>query len=143
MSVAVIAFVVTVPVSISMAAIVVVLVVPVVVAIVMAKFFAIFATVEVPLPSAMATPVGVFATDRKRTVIAEARIIGSVNVTAESDRTMEPGTGPKKDSASEPSWAVVAERSAVIRGVIVVAVRTNRLGADVDGDLHLGSDSYG
>jgi len=119
---------------------VVILVLPVMMAVVVANFVAIFAAVEVPFPSAVATPVSVLAADRVWTVITEARIVGAVDVAAEPDGSVEPWTSTEEDSAGKPGWTVVAEGGAVVWRVIVVAVWTDGFNADVDGNLYFGSE---
>jgi hypothetical protein len=142
MAVVVIALIVAVSVSVSAvvvivasAVIVVIFILAVVVAVVVANFFAIFAGVEVPLPAAMTAPVGVFAADREWAVVAEARIVRAIDVAAESQGPVKPGTGSEEDSTGKPGRSVIAERSASIGRVVVIAVRAGRLDADVDGDL--------
>ena len=129
-TIAVIAFIVSVPVSISVAA--VVLVLAIVMAVIVADLFAIFARVEIPFPSAMASPIGALATDGEWAVVAEAWIICAVVVPTEANWAVEPWTGSEEDSAGEPCWAVVAEGGAVVRCVVVIAVRTNWFHTDVD-----------
>jgi hypothetical protein len=145
MSVAVIALVIAVSVAIaavvaimSTAVIAVVFVLAVVMAIVVADLPAIFAAMEISLPSAVTAPVCVLAADREPAMVAEARIVGAINVSAEADRPMEPRSCTEEDSAAEPSRSVIAEGSAVVWRVIVVAVWAGRLRANVDGDLYLG-----
>jgi len=132
------ASVATIPFVVTTAVLVVIFILAVVVAVVMANFFAIFAGVEVSLPSAMTAPVSVLAAHGERSVIAEARIVSTVNVPAEADRAMEPGTGSEEDSTRKPRGTVIPERGASIGCVVVVAVRADRLDADVDGDLNFG-----
>ena len=117
----------------------VVFVLTVVVAIVVPDFFAIFAGMEVSLPAAMTAPVSVLAANGERAVVAEARIVSAIDITAEANRAVEPRAGSEKDPAGKPSWSVVAERRAPIGCVVVVAVGADRLSADVDGDLYFGT----
>jgi len=145
--VAVIAFVIAVSVAIavffavvSAAMIVVVFVLAVVMAIVMADLTTIFAAMEISLPSAMATPVCVLAANGEPAMVAEARIVGAINISAEADGAVEPWSRSEEDSAGKPCWSVIAERCATIGSVVVIAIGTNRLNADVDGDLHFGPE---
>ena len=119
----------------------VVFVLTVVVAIVVTDLFAIFAGMEVSLPAAMTTPVSVLAANGERAVVAEARIVGAIDVAAKADRPMEPGSGSDEDSTGEPCWPVIAEGGASIGRVIEVAIGANGLDADVDGDLYFGFES--
>lgn len=52
-------------------------------------------------------------------------------------RPVEPGAGPDKDPAVEPLRPVITVGSTIIRRDIVVAVRADRLGSDVDADADL------
>jgi hypothetical protein len=126
--------------AVSAALIVMVFVLAVVMAIVVADLAAIFAAVEISVPPAMAAPVWALATDGESTVVSEPRVIGAIDISAEADRAMEPGSRSKEDAAGKPSGTVVAERGATIRCVVVVAIRTRRLNADVDGDLYFGPE---
>lgn len=138
-TVVVIAFVVPVAVIIAIVSatmIAVVLVLAVVVAVIVAVLFAIFVAAELPFPAAMASPVGVLSANGKWAVIAEPRIEVTIDVTAESDGTVEPGTSSEKHSAAEPCGSVVAEGSAAVRRVVVVAVRADGLDTDVHRNLY-------
>ena len=141
MAVAVIAFVV--PVAISVAMIVVIFVLTVVIAVVVAELLAVFVTTELPFPAAMTAPVGMLATHRVWAMIAESRIKGAVDVAAEANGAMKPWAGTEENAASEPGRTVVAERSAVIRRVVVVAVWADWFCADVHRDLYLGPEGGG
>lgn len=72
-----------------------------------------------------------------RSMVAMAGIVAVINVTIESTRTMEPGTGSKEDSAVKPIGAVIAVWSAVIRRVVKVAVGADWCRSNVyaNGDL--------
>lgn len=146
MSVAVVVVVVTVSIAVGIpmiivivtaSVIVVVFVLAVMVAVVVADFFAVLMTAELLLPSTVTGPVGVLAANRERAVVAEAWIVSAVDVATEADGSVEPWTCSEEDSAAEPGWSVVAEGSAIVRSVVVVAVRADRLGADVDRDVDL------
>jgi hypothetical protein len=145
--VAVIALVIAVSVAIAMifiavsaALIVMVFVLAVVVAVVVANFTAIFAAMEIPLPPAVTAPVRALAANRESAVISEARVIGAIDISAEADRAVEPGSCSEEDSAGKPCGTVVAERGASIGCVVVIAIGTDRLNADVDRDLHFGPE---
>jgi len=145
MAVVVIAFIVAVSVSVSAvvvivasAVIVVIFILAVVVAVVVANFFPIFAGVKISLPAAMTAPVSVFAATREWAVVAEARIVRAIDVAAESQGPMEPGTSSEEDSTGKPGRPVIAERGASIGRVVVVAVRAGGLDAYVDGYLYFG-----
>jgi hypothetical protein len=62
----------------------------------------------------------------RRPMIAMAIVISVIHMAMEVPRAMEPGTGSDEDAARKPLWAVIAIRSAVVRGHFVVAVRTSR-----------------
>jgi len=125
------------------AVVIVVFVMAIVMAVVMADFFAIFVAVKAFFPTAMATPVCMFAADWVGTMVAEARVIGAVDIAAKSDGSVEPGTCSEEDSAREPCGAVIAKRGTSVGGIVVVAVRTDRLDTDVDGNLHLSPGGSG
>ncbi len=72
---------------------------------------------------------------RHRSVIAVMRVIAVVNVADKAARAMKPGTGADEDSAYEPVGTIVAIRSAIVRRIVKIAVRANRCGANIDGDL--------
>jgi hypothetical protein len=72
---------------------------------------------------------------RQRPMVAVSRVEAVVYVAVEAVRTMEPGTGSKKQAADKPVGAVVAVGSAVIRRDVIIPVGTFRRDADVD--LHL------
>jgi len=148
MSMSVVIVVVTVPISMvfvaaAFAVVIVVFVMAIVMAVVMADFFAIFVAVKAFFPTAMATPVCMFAADWVGTMVAEARVIGAVDIAAKSDGSVEPGTCSEEDSAREPCGAVIAKRGTSVGGIVVVAVRTDRLDTDVDGNLHLSPGGSG
>jgi hypothetical protein len=50
---------------------------------------------------------------------------------------MKPGAGADEDVSGEPLWAVLARRSTVIGGNVIVTIRTFRGYADIDADLGL------
>ena len=68
-------------------------------------------------------------------VVSVTGIVVVVDVTIKSVGTVKPGASPDEYSPHEPIRAIVAIRCAVIRRVIVIAVRTYRCYADVDGYL--------
>ena len=68
-------------------------------------------------------------------VVSVTRIVVVVDVTIKSVRTVKPGAGPDEYSPHEPIRAIVAIGCAVIGSVIVIAIRTHRCHADVDGYL--------
>ena len=61
-----------------------------------------------------------------RAVVAIMGIIAVVDVTVEAMRAVKPGAGSDEDSAAEPIRPVVAVGRAVVGGVVVVPVGTNR-----------------
>ena len=115
----------------------VILVVAVVIAVVVANFTAICRPVIIPLPAFMAPPVGVLAATGKRSMIAVVRIKRSVIVPAKSYRPCEPRPRADKYAALKPFRRVVAERSALVRSVIEVPIRANRLRPDIHADAEL------
>lgn len=67
-----------------------------------------------------------FATSWKPTTIALAKIIVMIDMSVEMFWPVEPGSRPDKYAACEPLRAIKAIRSAVVRGNLIVPVRTNR-----------------
>ncbi len=72
---------------------------------------------------------------RHRSMVAVTRVITVIHVTYPARRPVKPGPCTNKYAADEPIGAVVAIGSAGIRGVIKIAVRTDRCGANIDGYL--------
>ena len=68
-------------------------------------------------------------------VVSVMRIIVVVDVPIKSVGTVKPRASPDKYSPIEPIRAIVAIGCAIIRSEIVIAVRTHRCYADVDGYL--------
>ena len=75
------------------------------------------------------------AVSRIGAVIAVVRIIGVVYVTVEAVVAMEPGTCSDEDATGEPFRTIVAVGSAVVRSVVIVAIRAGWCYADANGDL--------
>ncbi len=76
-----------------------------------------------------------FSMTRHRAVVTMARIEAIIYVSIKSTMPMEPRPRANKQATVEPIRAVVAIRSAVVRRVIKVSVRTHWLRPDVDGNL--------
>ncbi len=72
---------------------------------------------------------------RHRSMVAVTRVITVIHVTYPTRRPVKPGPCTNKHAADKPIGAVVAIGSAGIRGVIKIAVRTDRRGANIDGYL--------
>jgi hypothetical protein len=135
-AVAMIPSIVIVAMSVALAVIVVIFDLAVVVAVIVANFLAIFAAMEIPFPSAMPAPVSVLAANGELAMVAEVRIIGAVDVAAETDGAVEPGTGSEEHSAGEPGGSVITKWGASIGGVVEVPIWAYGLNTDVDGDLY-------
>ena len=129
--------VVVVSITVRIAVVAVILVLAVMVAIVVVAFFAEFVAVEFMLPPTVSAPVGTLAANRERTVIAEPRIVVGVDVTVKALGPAEPWAGTEEHASAKPLRPVIAERRTRIRGVVVIAVRTNRGHANADADLCL------
>ena len=71
----------------------------------------------------------------QRASVSMMRIEAVINVAVEAGCAVEPWAGSDEDTAVEPLGAVVPVWSAVVRGVIEVAIRANRRCSDIDGDL--------
>src|ERR1700744_1238971 len=74
---------------------------------------------------------------RHRAVIAVVRIVAVVDVAVETVRAVEPWAGTDEDATEEPVRAVVTVRSAVVRWIVEVAVRTDWRGTDIHPDCDL------
>ena len=76
-----------------------------------------------------------FAAIRRRSSVAMAGIIAVVDMAVEVAGAAEPVPGADEHAVIEPIGPVVAVGRAVIGSVVVVAVGTDRLDTEVDGDL--------
>src|SRR5512146_64053 len=129
---------VTTPVAITIAMrVAVFLVLSVMSAVVVAILVPIPAAAELFLPAAMSAPVGTFSPHRQRSAISKARIKAAIEISAESFGATEPRSCAYKNAGLKPLRSIVPERSAVVRRVIEVTIRTNRLGDDVHGNVDL------
>jgi hypothetical protein len=75
---------------------------------------------------------------RQRSSVTVMRIKAVVDVTVKTVRTVEPRACSKKHPANKPIRPVIAVRSTVIRGVIVVPVWAHGSWSDVYADRNLG-----
>jgi len=75
---------------------------------------------------------------RQRSSVTMMRIKAVVDVSEKSVRSVKPGTSSKKYPTHKPIRPVVAVRSAIVRGIIEVSVRTYRSRSDVYANRHLG-----
>jgi len=78
-----------------------------------------------------------WAASRQRLIVAMPRIECVVYMAVKAGRTVKPGTCADEHSTVEPLCSVIAVRRAVVRSVIVIAVRTTWFYANADGDLGL------
>jgi hypothetical protein len=78
---------------------------------------------------------GPLSTLRMWTNVAVTWIEAVINVAAEIARAMEPRAGSDEHAVGEPLGTIVSIWSAVVWGELIVAIRTNRLWSDIDGDL--------
>jgi len=69
---------------------------------------------------------------RHRPMVSMPRVIPVVHVSMEPMRPMEPRPSPNEDAAIEPIGPVIAIRSAVIRSIVEVPIRTPRLDTNPD-----------
>jgi hypothetical protein len=74
----------------------------------------------------------------QRSSVTVVRIITIVHMAVKAVRAMKPRACPKKHSANKPIRPVIAVRSTVIRGVIVVPVWAHGSWSDVYADRNLG-----
>ncbi len=78
-----------------------------------------------------------FATLRIWPLIAMVRMEMVIYMAPEFFRAMEPRANANEDAVVEPFWAVVANRSAVIRRDVIVAVGAVRSRSNLDSHLSL------
>ena len=80
---------------------------------------------------------------RQRSDVTVMRIIAVVDMAEKSMGAVEPGASSDKHSADKPIGPVVAVRSAIIGGIVEVAVRAHWSRSDVDAYGDLGSRHRG
>lgn len=78
---------------------------------------------------------GMFSASGHVAVIAMIDVEVVIYVAMEAMWAVEPGACSDKDAAIEPFRPIIAVRGAVVGSVVIVSVRTNRRGTDLDGDL--------
>jgi hypothetical protein len=74
---------------------------------------------------------------RHRSGIPVMRVVAVVYVAIEAVMTVKPRAGADEYPATEPIRPVISVGGAVIRSVVVIAVRTSGLNTDVDTDLSI------
>ena len=72
-----------------------------------------------------------------RAVVAVVRVVAVIDVAVEAVWAVEPWAGTDEDATEEPVRAVVTVRSAVVRWIVEVAVRTDWRGTDIHPDCDL------
>jgi hypothetical protein len=78
---------------------------------------------------------GVLAARREPTVVSLTEIIAMIDVPIEMLWPVKPGSGTDEYTALEPLRAIVTIGGAVVRRHLVVPIRTNRRGTDIDRNL--------
>jgi hypothetical protein len=78
-----------------------------------------------------------FATGGAWAVIAVLNVETIIYVSVEAFGAVKPGAHADENAASKPLWSVVAVRSALVRGIVVIAIRTDGRGTDINFDLSL------
>jgi hypothetical protein len=78
---------------------------------------------------------GPFSTLRMGTNVSMMRIEAVINVPVEVARAVEPRACSDEHPTAEPLRTIVSVRRAVVRGIVIEAIRTGRLGSDIDRDL--------
>ena len=73
-----------------------------------------------------------------RSYVTVMRIKAVVDVAVKAVRAVKPGASSKKQPANKPVGPVITVRSAVIRGIVVVAVRAHGSRSNVYADGNLG-----
>src|SRR5579863_2465005 len=76
---------------------------------------------------------------RQRPNVTVMRVIAVVDMAVEAVMSVKPGASSNKQPANKPIGPIVAVRSAVIRGIIEVPIRTHGSHSDVYADLNLSS----
>lgn len=124
--------------ALAVAVVAMIFVLAVVIAVIVADFVVVLISAEMSFPAGMPAPVCMFAANRERPVIAEARVVIMIDIAVEADGPMEPRSRAEEDAALKPLRTVVAEGRALIRRVIEIAVWANRRDTDADRDLRIG-----
>jgi hypothetical protein len=95
------------------------------------------AYVAAPIAHLVSTEVieGFVSTLWKWTMVAVVGIEAIINVAIELVRPVKPRTRSEEDAVVEPLGPVVPVWGAIVRGDVVVAIRTTRFWSDIDGDL--------
>jgi hypothetical protein len=75
---------------------------------------------------------------RHRSRITVMWIKAVVDVAVKAVRAVEPRAGSEKHPADKPIWPVISVRSAIVRGVVEIPVRTHGSHSDVYSDGNLG-----
>jgi hypothetical protein len=70
-----------------------------------------------------------------RSLVTAARIVAVIDVTGEAFGSMEPSARPDEYPAHEKVGSIVTVGSTVIRSIVKVSVRANRLHAHANGNL--------
>src|SRR6185437_5322008 len=71
-------------------------------------------------------PLHMLSRARQPAVISVAHIKAVVNLPVKVFRPVKPRSGPSEDSMRKPFWPEIAVRSTIIRGIVVIPVRTHR-----------------
>jgi hypothetical protein len=78
---------------------------------------------------------GLVSTVRMWTSVAVMWIETVIDVAVKVARTVEPRAGSDEHAAVEPLGPIISIWGTVVRGEVIVAIRTLRLWSDIDGDL--------
>jgi hypothetical protein len=78
-----------------------------------------------------------FAAGGPWTVRAGLNVETIIYVAVEAFGTVKPGANADENATSKPLWSVVAVGSALVRGIVIIAVRADGGGADINFDLGL------
>ena len=73
----------------------------------------------------------------QRAVVSVVGVVAIIDVAVEAMGTVKPGAGSDEETTVEPIGAVVAVRSAIVGGIVEIAVGADRGGAKVDADRDL------
>ncbi len=96
--------------------------------------------ISVKVSAIIGAEMSTISATRELTAIAMAWIEAIIDIAVEASWAAVPGARSEENAIVKPLRAVIAVRSTVVRGVIEIAVRTDRRWTDVDAKIqrHLG-----
>ena len=89
---------------------------------------------------AVAVEVAAISAAREISVIAVMRVKAIIHMAAPAATTVEPRACPDEDAVREPLWTVIAIGSAIVGGVIIIAVGADGRRSNVDAKVQRNSE---